>query len=309
MNEIANDQTNEAAAQSKPYRFVSLIPTVKAQEYWEYIDKGFDLAAAEFKKYNLVIEKRYFNQYDVNSFLEAANQVMSSRPDAIFIAPTFKTETENFIEGLNRLHIPFSFVDSMIPDTNFVSYYGQDSFQSGYLAAKTLLEDLPNKSQIIVAKVKRRGAESVQTQTRYNGFLQYMADKDLTKLIEIIELEFVEGNEEYNSSLLEYTLSQNKNIKGAISFNSKIHRLAKHIKSDIKIVGYDALVINLQFLKEGTIHALIAQHPEKQTFYTVRDMWHKLFRKEEIVQINICPIELISKENIDEYINSINIKY
>ena len=47
----------------------------------------------------------------------------------------------------------------------------------------------------------------------------------------------------------------------------------------------------------------MAQRPEKQAYFTVRDMCSKLVLKQQVNKINYMPIDIIMKENIDDYIN------
>ncbi len=51
-------------ASKKQYRFVCLFPEFQSGNYWEEIDKGFDMAGLDFIHHNVRIEKLYFNQYD-----------------------------------------------------------------------------------------------------------------------------------------------------------------------------------------------------------------------------------------------------
>jgi len=288
------------------YKFVCLIPTFKPQEYWESVDKGFDLAKADFDQYNVSIDKMYFDQYNVKSFIQASDDVLTCSPDAVLLAPVFKEETISFLAKLTSQNIPFSFIDSMIPDTNFLTYYGQNSFQSGYLAAKLLLDSMTEKTEIMVVRTKRNGTEANQTISRYNGYLQYIKDNNLTDYIININVEFNENDEDFNNKLLAKTLATHPQIKGAITFNSKVYRLATNMPSNIRVVGYDILPLNVQYLKMGVIHCLIAQHPEKQAYLTVRDMCRELILNQKIKKINYMPIDILFKENIEDYINFLN---
>lgn len=310
MNEKKNFETtnHESVNTEKAYRFVSLTPTTQGQEYWESIDKGFDRAATDFAQSNLSIDKMYFNQYDVESFVQKTAEVIQNKPDAVIFSPVFRLESIEFIAELNKQNIHFAFVDSMIIGTNFTSYYGQNSFQSGYLAGKILLDMKLEKIKLLVLKVMRNGSESNQTTTRYEGFLQYIKDHYLTDYINIIEVMLKDEDEEYNSKILEKTIANNHDIKAVITFNSKIHRMASYANSDIRVVGYDTTSSNIRHLKTGIIYALIAQHPEKQSYLSIRDLYRKIVLNKNIKQINYLPMDVLYKENIDDYINFISIE-
>lgn len=296
-------------ASKKQYRFVSIIPEYLPEEYWERVDKGFEKAAIDFFHHNVLIEKMYFNQFNVNTFVELTGKVIESGPDAVFLAPIFKKESLNFCMELSRLEIPFSFIDSLIPEADFLTYYGQNSFQSGYVAAKLLLSGVKSKIQILVIRTKRKGSVSNQTISRYEGFIQYINDNQLNDVVELINIEFDNTDEDSNLGLLRNAIRENENIRGAITFNSKVYRLAMHLvslnKTDINIIGYDLLKKNVSYLQQGIINFLIAQRPDKQAYFSVRDMCRELIFNQEIKKINYVPIDILLKENIEYYLQFI----
>ena len=294
-------------ASKKQYRFVCIIPAYQPEEYWESVDKGFDQAAIDFVHHNVFIEKQYFNQFDMNSFVDVSNKVLKTEPDAVFFPPIFKVESLNFSNQLSLRKIPFSFIDSLVPEADFLTYYGQNSFQSGYIAAKILFSSMPEKTQILVIRTQRIGSVSNQTISRYKGFIQYLNDNKFTDYFEIVNVELKNDDEKSNEELLKKIFASNKNIKAAITFNSKVYRLAKHLvklkQTNIRLIGYDLLNQNISYLKQGVINCLIAQRPEKQSYYTVRDMCRELIFRQEIRKINYVPIDILLKENIEDYMH------
>lgn len=294
-------------ASKKQYRFVCLFPAHQVGNYWAEIDKGFDMAAHDFLHHNVRIDKLYFDQYDTQSFITATKEILSNVPDAVFMAPIFKEQTQAFTNELNHLKVPFSFIDSLIEEAGFVTYYGQNSFESGYIAAKLLLSSLPAGSQVIVSRTQRKGAFSNQTLTRNKGFMQYIEDNQLKDYLELIPVEFNNVDENANLELLRRVFATHSNIKAAITFNSKVHRLAMHLdtlqQTKVRLIGYDLLEQNVAYLKQGVINYLIAQRPDKQAYYTVRDMCRELIFRQEIKKINYVPIDILLKENIEDYLH------
>lgn len=141
--------------------------------------------------------------------------------------------------------------------------------------------------------------------------MQYIKDNKLTGYVEYIDVEFIENDEDYNFKLLEQIFATYHNIKAAITFNSKVNRLAMHLASfnrkNIRIIGYDLLDLNVRYLKRGVIYCLIAQRPERQAYYSVRDMCRKIILKRTPNQTNYMPIDILFKENIEDYKNFYNI--
>lgn len=293
-------------ASKKQYRFVCLYPKHNKADYWQSVDEGFNLAAGEFIHYNVQIEKLYFNQFDALSFIDISNDALKKKPDAVFIAPIFRKECLLFVDELKKRNIPFSFIDSMIEDTDFVTYYGQHSFQSGYIAAKLLLNSFIDNEKVLVIRTQRKGAVSNQTLNRNNGFMQYIQEKQLVNKLELINLEFKDDDENSNLEIMREVFATHTNITAAITFNSKAYRLAKLLetlnRSEVRLIGYDLLEQNVNYLKQGMISYLIAQRPDKQAYFSVRDMCRELIFKQKVTKINYVPIDVLMKENIEYYL-------
>ena len=47
---------------------------------------------------------------------------------------------------------------------------------------------------------------------------------------------------------------------------------------------------------------IIGQRPDKQAYFTVRDMCRKLIFRQEINRINYMPMDVLMKENIEDYV-------
>ncbi|MDR3266519.1 MAG: substrate-binding domain-containing protein [Tannerella sp.] len=294
-------------ASKKHYRVVCIIPKYKAGDYWEVVDNSFDVAAREFENYNVIIDKKYFDQLDASSFAEAVETVFLQLPDGVILSPFFRVETLDFVSKLSNCRIPFSFLDSMIEDTGFLTYYGQNSLQSGYVAAKLLLEKLPENAAVLVIRTQRKkGVFSNQTVNRHKGFLEYIENQGLKGRLRLIDV-LLADDEERNLLLLREIFTEHDSIRAAISFNSKVYRMAMYLEilqqTGICLLGYDLLEKNVNYLTQGVISYLIAQRPEKQVYYSVRDMCRELIFKQAVTKINYVPIDILMKENINYYID------
>jgi LacI family transcriptional regulator len=157
-------------ASKKSYRFICLFTDYQKGEYWESIEKGFRQAAEEFENYKVEVLIEHFNQFDSSSFVEAAKTVMKYEPNAVIMSPVFRQETLEFTHQLSEKNIPFSFIDSMIEDADFIAYYGQHSSLSGYIGGKLLFQSLPPNSRILILHTFRKGSSgAIQTENRKKG--------------------------------------------------------------------------------------------------------------------------------------------
>ncbi len=299
-------------ASKKIFRFIYLIPQNQPGDYWSTVEKGFEMAMPEFSGYNVSFEKACFDQFDVNSFNDVAAKLLQNLPDAVFIAPIFKDETLLLTNQLSEFGVQFSFIDSMIEEADFLTYYGQNSTLSGYIAAKFLVEQLNTNDSILVIRTKRKGSVSNQTRNRYNGFMNYLKENELVSKLQLIEAELLDDNEASNKELLRNLFNQNPNLRAAITFNSKVFRLAKKFEAleinNVRLIGYDLLDENIAYLKKGVISLLLAQRPEKQSYLSAKDMCKKLIFNQEVNKINYMPIDILIKENIEAFMHFSELK-
>lgn len=294
-------------ASKKHYRFVCLIPSFQPGDYWEFIENALLQAGNDFLQYNIHIDIHYFNQFDSDNFLDLTQNLLQLSPDAVILAPIFRSESLAFTLVLQQNDIPFSFIDSLIEEAGFTTYYGQNSFQSGFVAAKLLLNDLPENSEIMVLRTKRQGAVSNQTKNRFEGFMQYFNQQSVHKTMNLVHVEISDTDDQLNLRIVEQLFQEHPRLNATITFNSKVYRMADYLnqlhRTNIRLIGYDLLDKNVEYLNQDVISYLIAQSPGKQAYYTVRDLCNKLIQKQEVNRINYVPIDILMKENINDYIN------
>lgn len=296
-------------AMKKTFRFVSLLPEFHQGEYWEAPERGIDKAQQEIRNYNVSVRKLYFNQFNAQSFKDASESLMNNLPDAVLMAPTFRNEATLLMGKLHQLGIPGVYIDSNTEDEYYLSYFGQHSYQSGYTAARLLASGLPSGSDILILKAIRIAGASNQTQLREEGFKAYFHDKGLADKYHFLHADFSAEEEAGNIHEIRDTFAKSSNIRAAVVFNSRVYHLANILKrlgiSGIKLIGYDLSGTNVACLKDDTISYLIAQRPEDQGYRGIMALCNYLVFEKEIKRINYMPIDILTKENIDYYVDYI----
>jgi len=65
----------------------------------------------------------------------------------------------------------------------------------------------------------------------------------------------------------------------------------------VRIIGFDLLKENIEYLNKGIIDFLINQRPEEQGYMGINYLYKKLVLQEETESTNYIPLEIILKEN------------
>lgn len=303
-------------ALKKKFRFAVLIPSYEEGDYWYYVHKGITEAAIEYSKINVEIKEYNFIQLDEDSFVREYNKILSSvfegnekhmsYYDAVVFSPVLIKESKDFIEKLESRNIPYSFIDSMIENDSFLHYYGQNSFASGYVAAKMLLQGLDENAAIaLIGEFKETENVTNQTEKRRSGFMSYIKDNNLEDEYKIKFYTFKDKNSKEAGKDFINFLKDYKGFKAVLVLNSKVYAIADLLYREgldnVRLFGFDLLDENVEHLKRGDVNMLFAQHPEKQAYSAIKDFCRKLIYNMHTEKINYFPIDILIKENLEYY--------
>jgi len=294
-------------AMKKTINIIALIPSFKTGEYWEDINRGISCAETELNLYNVRIERILFNQYDELSFNKAVDTLLKKEFQGILIGTLFGEPVVRLSLELDNRKIPYVYVDSNIVGQNCLAYFGTNSYDGGYIAAKLLMEKIPENSDILISRIMRECKNcSTQICNREKGFIDYLTKCDYQGQIYYCDLSI--DDPLYNTQVLDEIFnSTGKYIRGAVLFNSVCYVLAdylsRHKEKQIKLVGYDLLARNIEHLLEGNIVNLIAQRPEMQGYNGIKALAKYLVTGECVSKVNYMPIDILISENIQYYNN------
>ena len=293
-------------ASKKQYHFVAIIPSFTQGEYWEAISEGIDKVAAEMETYNITITKLFFDQYNNKTFDDIIRNLLNEKVDGVLIATLFTDSVIRLSQELDRNEIPYVYVDSNIGGQHQLAYFGTESYDAGFIAAKLLMSQLGSHSDILISRIVHSGKnDSNQGKNRREGFCQYLTEQGFEGNIHEVELRI--DDTDYNFARLDEIFRANPRIEGAVIFNSTCYILGNYLKErgleNVKLVGYDLIGKNTQLLSEGIITALIAQRPEQQGYDGIKSLCNYLVLKQRPDKVNLMPIDILIKENLKYYLN------
>ena len=294
-----------ALAYNKEYTFYCIIPKHESEAYWEEVEEGAQMACEHCRDFGITIKMMYYNRFSVDTFTRIMNECLKQAPYGVIIVPSRLDVTRRFTDQLHELGVPFILLDSYMPDLKPLSFFGQDSFSSGYFAARMLMMLAPKEKEIMLMKQMRNGnVASKQQENRETGFRHYMKDHFPDVTIHEVNLSLDDKREEYDR-ILEDFFTQHPHIHHCITFNSKAHLvgefLLKSNRRNVQIMGYDMVPKNADCVRQGSISFLIAQHGYMQGYECIESLFNAIVLKKEVEPVNYMPIELLAKENIDFY--------
>ena len=296
-----------ALASNKRYRFACLLPTHQDGDYWTDVENGMFKAVKAFSDFHVSLDIFHYDQYELGAFFEAGKELLDSVYDGVVISPIVEKETERLVEWF-RLHgIPYIFIDSNIPRLSPLSFFGQHARKSGYFAARILRLLAQDSKDIVVFRLINDGKlGSNQQLYREEGFYEYM--KEHCPRLQILELNLHAKRPGQDKQLFDDFFRKHPDVTCGITFNSKAYLIGEYMleqgRKDFHLMGYDMLSRNVACLKEGTIDFIIAQQPTMQGYNSIECLCDSLILKKEVRECNYMPIQLISVENIDFYLDA-----
>ncbi|TQS41050.1 ABC transporter substrate-binding protein [Cryptosporangium phraense] len=188
--------------------------------------------------------------------------VISSRPDAILIAPTDAKSMEQPIKQATAAGIKVVLVDTTLENTgDVVSSISSDNEGGGAAAFKAIQQLAPNGGKVLVID-NQPGISTSDARTK--GFDDAAkADSKYTNL----GVQYVQNDPAKAAQIVTAALQKDPDIVGIFATNlfgatgasTGVRQAGK--QGAVKIVGFDAGSDQVKALQEGTIQALIAQQP------------------------------------------------
>ena len=295
-----------ALAYNRKYTFCCLLPAHDCNAYWTEVEKGLRQCVLNRGDFHLSLFTEYYDQFDELSFSEAAGKLWEKQPDGMVVVPLNLEVTQTFCTKLQKAAVPFVFLDSNIPEISPLSFFGQDSLKSGHFAGRIfMMQAGKDTRRILLMKLMSKGrVASSQQENREVGFKSYMAARHPDCVI--VELPLQIGEEEHYDTQIDKMLARHPDIRHCITFSSRAHILGEYIlQHGLKgyhLLGYDMIERNAECLKQGAIDFLIAQHPWKQGYNSVKALFNHIVLHKTVQQYHYMPLELLTAENYMYYI-------
>jgi len=282
---------------NKKFKFAVFLPKNDNIEYWQAPIIGISKAGEELSNFGVTVDYFFFD-YNATSFNKIAVKVLKIDYDGLLFAPIFYEESVSFLNEYKKKDTPIVMIDSNIPEIKDIAYIGQDSYQSGYLGGKLISYGIKNDSNVLILIIN----QNIESTSRTNVFLQRI--KGFYAFFEekqgLPKFNFSEISIKYD---IENQLNINmfNGIDCVFIPNSRVYIVAKFIKENnlkgIRVIGYELLKQNLEYLNNGIIDFLIHQKPEEQGYMGINYLYKKVVLKEEVTDLHYMPLEIIVQEN------------
>ena len=268
--------------------------------YWTLPIRGINKAQEELASQRIEVRYFFYDKFSKKSFRKTSRDILEEELNGLIIAPALSGEFDEFVKTI-PYGLPYVFFDSFIPNSKYIAYIGQDSFQSGFLSGKLMCLLIKEGGTIAILKVL---PSDYHVNDRVSGFVDFCT-KCAPCTPRIYEIDG-NGSQSKRNEVFKRVFIENQNLKGIFISNTLTHQVAEFVKNNqgkekVYIIGYDLIEENIKFLRDGIIDFLISQQSEKQGYEALYTLYRHVFLKESVEKNIIMQIDIVTNENIDYY--------
>jgi len=288
-----------------PVKISVVLPKSSDDTFWRGPLQGITKMKDSIADYGISLEFHFFNLFSSTSYTEAFEKAISTRPNAILAAPIFLKETLPHLQISKQNGIPIVCINSEIDSNDFLSFIGQDSFQSGLLAGKLFDLQCKTNSQIIVITQGHEAKNAIHIKKKVDGLKQYNLENDCG--FEIVDIQ-IEDFQDKNviQTKADHIYSSFPDMSGIFFTNSRAFNFINNTNFKDRpttIIGYDLIDENVKLLNENKIDFILHQKPEMQGYLGVLSLFNHFIHKRKIVSRQYLPIDIVVKENVASYLD------
>lgn len=239
---------------------IAFIQGVAGDEFYITMQCGIE---AEAEKSGAKVTTQGPAKFDPTQQKPIVDSVVSSKPDAILVAPTEVSAMQAPLQAAADAGIEVVLVDTTVNDPSFaVSQIASDNVGGGEAAFKAIEELAPDGGKVLVVSTDP-GVSTVDA--RAKGF------EDAAKAnsdFEFLGVQYSHNEPAQAAKIVTAALQKDPDIVGVFATNvfsaegsaTGIRQAGK--QGEVNVVGFDAGPAQVKQLREGTVQALIAQQPD-----------------------------------------------
>ncbi|MCG8306816.1 MAG: LacI family DNA-binding transcriptional regulator [Cytophagales bacterium] len=281
---------------NKRYRFAVILPDDGLDEYWKPCYDGIRELSEALQEKGISVEILKYAPNHPADFANASKQSLKLNPDGVLLGALFLKESRQYLARLKQRQIPFNLINTIVENSGFQSFVGQNLIQSGRTAAHLFDTFLPKPKSVLIVHMEEEYENAFHMQQKEEGFRSYFSERREPVSISTVNVR-TDGQATIMDRLKEFGPS---GIDGIFVTTSKAHLIAD-TGLDVPIIGYDLLRENIRNLRKGKIRFLIYQNPKLQAFQGLSYLSDFLLRNIRPPEQKFLPIEIISPENVSSY--------
>ena len=277
---------------------IAVVPKANSHEFWVFVHTG---AAAAGQKFGVeVLWNGPAQETEYDRQMQIVDSMIAQHVDGLAVAATERKALNRSLDRAAELGIPVTVFDSGVDSTNYLSFIATNNYQGGQMAARELARLVGGKGK---AAMIMNAPGSLSTMDRERGFEDVI--KSEFPKIEIVARQFSMSDRSKGMAAAENILTAHADLDGIFassepsSTGAALALKSRGLSSKVKCVGFDASDDLIDYLKGGTIQALVVQDPFRMGFEAVKTLVDKLNGITPSKQIDL-PARVVTKDDLDK---------
>ncbi len=293
-------------AYNKQFRFAVLLPDYQQDPYWEQVYSGVLLAFESVQHFGIELQTYLFDAKQPVDLLAQGKKLLEDPPDGLLFSPIFTKEAQALFRLCQEHEIPVVIINTLLENEHSVSYIGQHSYDSGYLAARLLDFAIQPQQSLLILHLEESAYISQHIIDKEAGFRDYFRESNHASIR--IDMQTFDGYDDPGRlrPFLEEIVSMQLHLGGIFFTNSRAYKALdcwnEPVFYDKIIIGFDLVQPNIDYLKAGKINFLLNQNPYQQGFQGIMSLFKFLVQKEFPATYQYLPLDIVVKENVHYYL-------
>lgn len=238
-------------------------------------------------------------QADIAKQISQAEDIIAKQVDVIILNPQDADGSAQVLDLAAEAGIPVVEVNTETTRTDYVSYVGSNDSEAGEIMGKFVTEQLGGEGNYAILEGEM--GQSAQL-LRYEGLENTILKETGMNCVATLSAGW---QRDKAMSTTEDWLGKYKDLKAVICENDDMSmgalQAAEAQGRELVIIGVDGIEDALQAIKDGRLSASVLQDAAGQAG-TVIDVAVKVAKGEEVESRYNVPFQLITAENVDEFI-------
>jgi ribose transport system substrate-binding protein len=298
---FAGCQRHESTSVTRPT--IALVVKTVNHPYFIDMQQGAE-AAGKRLGINLIVQGAE-REVDVEKQMQIVENLIQKKVDAICLAPSGSRELVPAVVKANRAGIPVIILDTRIEPAalreaggRVVTFIGSDNFEGGRVAGTHIVGMLKGSGKVAILE----GIPGHETgDARRSGF---HAVVDQATGIKVVASQTANWERDQGFNVFQNMLQAHPDVQALFACNDlmglgAIEAIAAAGKTGrIFVVGFDAVKDARDAIRQGSMAASVAQHPDDMGRLGVESAYH-VIRGESVPDYIPVRIELVTKQNVE----------
>lgn len=275
------NRAGRALAMAKYSISIGVVVQAADTPFMKILIAGVMEAKAEVERFGATVIIKKIPDVDLEKAIEAVRELEKEGCNGIAVVPVDDESFKNVINELVDKNIPVVTFNSDIEGSRRMCFVGQDTFQSGKVAAGLMAEIIRPEGIIQVIS----GYPSNQAhKNRTRGFIGELTKN--RKDIQILDVQYAFDDDKVAEKITEEILKEHGNLSGIYLTASGAEGVCRALRKRdcigrVKVISNDLTPVNMEELKSGSIQFLVGQNAHAQGYDPLMLLFDKLFDGKE----------------------------